>query len=113
MATRTITRYRTRTVRAQSRRKAGFTIPLAPLAGLAVGVMPSIKYLLNGDYENAGTALVWRYTPYNPWQKKLDIGGLKHGLVPLIAGAMVHKFVGGSLGINKALARSGIPFIRI
>jgi len=37
---------------------------------------------------------------------------MRLGLMPLAVGVLVHK-VAGRLGINRAIASTGIPFIRI
>ncbi|GAH98844.1 unnamed protein product [marine sediment metagenome] len=37
---------------------------------------------------------------------------MKHGLYPFLGGALLHK-AANRLGVNRAIARSGIPWIRI
>lgn len=111
MATKTIVRYRTRRVRSR-RRSNNLTIPIAPLAGLAVGVVPAIQLLAQGKANAAMSDLVYSYTGWRTWDNSWSYRGLMRGLLPLAIGGMVHK-VGNRLGINRALSSAGIPFIRI
>lgn len=113
MATKAITRYRTRFVSRPRRRSKGLTIPLAPLAGLAVGMAPVIRKVLDGAPDQAAIELAFRYTGWNGWENRYQIKALQYGLLPLVAGFMVHKYVGGKLGVNAALSRAGIPLFRI
>ncbi len=90
------------------------TIPIAPVAGLAAGMYSVVMNASQGNYEQAMADAIWHYTGINiksanMWQPE----GLKYGLLPLAAGMLVHKFVGGALGANRALAQAGVPFIRI
>jgi hypothetical protein len=47
------------------------------------------------------------------WNKQFNLGWMMTGLFPIIAGGVIHRFVGGRLGVNRALARAGIPVIRL
>ena len=90
------------------------TIPIAPIAGLAVGLMPSVQSLINGDMMGAADGLAWRYAGYNLSNRTFDVNGLKEGLLPLVVGGLVHKFVGGApLNLNRQLANAGVPYLRI
>ena len=94
--------------------RKGMTIPLAPIAGLAVGIVPSIQSAIAGDYMGAADGLAWRYTGYNLSTGTFDMNGLKQGMLPLIVGGLVHKFVGGApLNLNRTLANAGVPYVRI
>ena len=105
---------RRRYSRKRSRRSGGMTIPLAPIAGLAAGLAVPIDYALSGDYKGAMNILSENYTGYNFYQGMWEPEKLKRGLLPLIIGALVHKFVGGSpLNVNKMLAAAKVPFVRI
>jgi len=98
----------------KKRRFRGLTIPLAPIAGLAAGLATPLDYAMKGDWDSALAAISMRYTGYNPATKVWNPEDLKMGLVPLIIGVLVHKFVGGPpLNLNRTLARAGVPFIRI
>ncbi|GAI32548.1 unnamed protein product, partial [marine sediment metagenome] len=38
---------------------------------------------------------------------------MRYGLLPILLGMGVHKIVGSKLGVNRALGRAKVPFIRI
>lgn len=114
MATKAITRYRTRFVsRPRRRSRAGFTLPVAPIAGALIAFQTPINRLMKGEFDVALEGLAYRTTPYNPWTKKFDIGGLRQSLPPIIGGMIIHKFVGQYMGVNRALGRAKIPLFRI
>jgi hypothetical protein len=100
----------------KSRRRArpGFTLPLAALAGFTPMVMElpaeiKAKGLISGVAQTLSTNLVG----YNPWHKTWNVGyAASHCWFPVLAGILVHKMA-GKLGINRALARAGVPIIRI
>ena len=94
-------------------RATSMTIPLAPLAGLGVGIAGPVSQLLSGHYEEAAKSFGYRYTPFNPYTGKLDFTGMSKGLLPLVAGLAVHKFVGGKMGFNRMLAQAGVPLLRL
>ena len=100
--------------RRKRRRSAGMTIPLAPVAGLFAGLAGPIDYALRGDFNSAMIKVCKNYTGYNPEVGVWSPEDLKSGVLPLVIGLLVHKFVGGPpLNLNKVLARAKVPFIRI
>ena len=98
----------------KKRRSRSMTIPLAPIVGLVSGLAKPIDSALKGDYQGA---LIWAtryYTGFDPEGRGFNFEWLKQGLLPLIGGLLVHKFVGGKpLNLNRMLARAGVPLIRI
>jgi len=112
-----------RTVAKRKRRYSrSFGIPLAPIAGLAAGLVTPpkpgrdsvITNIMQGDWQNTFNALAMVYTGVDPATGKFDFASLKRGLVPLVAGLLIHKFIGGSpLNLNRMLARYKVPLIRI
>lgn len=97
----------------KKRGKRKFTIPIAPIIGLGVGIAPAVKDLMDGEVEFAMNKLKYSYlglTPDNTFKPE----ALLSGLVPLVLGALVHKFVGGApLHMNRMLAQANVPIIRI
>jgi hypothetical protein len=90
------------------------TIPIAPIAGLAAGMIEPITYLTQGNFEMAANKVAYNYTGYNMQSGGWEFGGLMHGAFPLIIGVLIHKFIGGRpLNVNATLAKSRVPFIRI
>jgi len=97
----------------KKRAKRKFTIPLAPIIGLGVGIAPAIKDLMDGEPELAINKLKYSYLGLD-LQNNFKPEALMNGLVPLIVGALVHKFVGGPpLNMNRMLAQANVPVIRI
>lgn len=106
---RTIVRY-ARPMRRHSRPK--MTIPLAVLGGLVPTVVASLETAKAqgpmGGLKMAGM----RMTGYNPWVGKWYASEMAAGWVPLLAGVFAHKLA-NRIGINRAVARAGIPLVRI
>lgn len=112
MASKSITRYHTRTIRARSvHHKTQITIPITyvvgmlPLAGRAVelyklGGVQELKYLSQA------------FVPFDLNSKKWFTGDLIYGLYPILGAAVVHK-IADKLGVNRALKSAGVPFIRV
>jgi len=115
---------RKRGLRSLARRKRRYsrkmTVPIAPLAGILAGVTGPSAYgssilerLLQGNFVDAGRIAAMQYLGYNVHNGSWDITKAR-GLLPLVLGILVHKFVGGSpLNFNRMLARHKIPVIRI
>lgn len=111
MATKTVVRYRNRPTK-KRRRKASTTVSMALAAGIVAGVYSPGSYLLQGDARNAMRFLSRNYTGYDPMEGRFYVNDIKKGLVPLAVGGIVHK-IAGKVGINRALGRAGLPFIRV
>jgi len=93
--------------------KRKFTLPLAPLIGLAVGLAGPAKDLIDGEYEYAVNKLKYSYLGLTP-DNQFKLEGLLSGLLPLAMGCLIHKFVGGApINANRMLAAANVPVIRI
>lgn len=100
--------------KARGRRRKGFTLPLAVVAGFAI---PTAKIVIhtqhsgfvNGGIREAGRILVG----FDHMEGRFNLAWLFHGLLPIIAGGVIHKFIGNRLGINRAMSSAGIPLIRL
>ena len=102
--------------RRRKRRSRKMSIPLAPIGGLIAGMAVPAQLFLRGDIQNAVNVLVENYTGVAgaTTSPHFDMDKLKNGLVPLVAGLLVHKFVGGApLNLNRTLAAAGVPLLRI
>lgn len=99
----------------KKRAKSKPTAPMAVLIGLGAGLVEPIQNAMKGDYQAAGRQLSMNYTGVDPINadRGIQFEQLKKGLLPLVAGALVHKFVGGTLGVNRVLGRAKVPYIRI
>jgi len=109
---------RSRTVRRYfskvTQRAKKMTFPVAVIAGLMPGVTGTLNVATaqGGGWKAAGTYACSVYTGYNPATAQWSMGNMSQGLKPLAIGVVVHKLAGW-LGINRAIAGAGIPFIRI
>ena len=100
--------------RKRGRRRYTMTIPLAPIAGLIAGMHEPIQRIMQGKPDLAIIAVSRNYTGYCPKDNNWLPERMARGLLPLIIGCLVHKFVGGApLNVNRMLARAKVPFIRI
>ena len=103
---------RRRYSRKRNRKSRQFTIPLAPIAGLIGGMASPIRFALMGNLEGALNEIAYNYIGFYPPDMTFDPNRLKRGLLPLILGCAIHKFVGGwPLNVNRYL--KDVPFIRI
>ena len=104
----------TKMKRRHSKRK--LTIPLAVVAGFIPMGMDIYNATKSTDKTDLLRVAVHDITGLNigdPAHPHFDMDGFKRGLFPIAAGFAIHKFIGGSLGLNRALASAHIPFIRI
>lgn len=92
-----------------SRKKPGMTISVAVVAGFVPAVIG--VYNRRSSMTAIGDYLRSSFTGFDS-AGNFNFSNLKSGLLPVAGGVIVHK-IAGKLGINKAIARSGIPFIRI
>lgn len=119
MATKVLTKTRQVYVRRVGRRAKKTTLSLAVMAGFA----PTLAYAYEGFKLNEGKGpdggmqeaahrLTMRLTGYewkgNYWSSEL----LVQGLGPVLLGMLIHKGA-NKLGINRMLARAGVPLLRV
>lgn len=88
------------------------TLSLAVVSGLSVPVVGAYTNFKSGGIQNAMYGLTASMTGYNPGNGTFAVSNMRFGLVPVMIGAFVHKLA-GTLGVNRAIAAAGIPFIRI
>jgi hypothetical protein len=120
-SSKTKTKRRTNRVAREKKRRSSrsFTLPLAVLGGVVAGIArpsprgPSlVESLLKGD---------WKALAYDGREVLAGVdntGKFRPEWIvatygPMIAGALIHKFVGGKLGVNAMLGRAGVPLIRV
>lgn len=91
--------------------KRGFTVPVAIVAGMAG---PAIKlWEARGSTSGLAREAGRIFTGYDFWNGQFDLQFMKWGTLPILMGFAVHWLLGSKLGLNRALARSGLPVIRI
>jgi len=97
------------------RRKSRFSIPIAVVAGF-FPLASDVYYLgLKQEKPLQATANILQHNliGFNPWNAgKWDAQGFQHGLYPILMGFVLH-ILAGKLGLNRLLARSGIPLLRV
>ena len=116
---RTMARRRTRS----RRRRGGFTLPIAPIAGIVGGIAMAkhpyatagdtvVSKLMRGNYEGAFSDLAPAFTGFTS-DGKFHVQTLLATYGPMVAGGVIHWAVGGKLGINRMLGRAKVPIIRV
>ena len=103
------------------RRSTRMTIPLAVVAGmvpLAIGTWQHGQYAgWTGSGDTGMDYFVRSLTGFSPnaagyGGSRWNLRNMQHGALPIVVGMIAHK-VAGRIGINAALARAGVPLIRI
>lgn len=100
------------------RKAKQLTIPVSIVAGFVPGIANVVAHRRGGAEEMAAEAsriyLGWAGTNRFGYNDTLGFHPylLKFGTLPIIMGALAHKFIGGKLGVNRALQAAGVPFIR-
>lgn len=97
--------------RARSHRRAS-TIPLAAVAGFGPLAFNFIGDAKNLGLETAGRNIVQNLTGYNMADGVWSTSYLKNGAFPILAGFAVHM-IASKLGINRALGRARVPWLRV
>lgn len=115
MATKTVTRYRSRPKK-KARRRAKMTLPLAMIAPLGMLGVKTVQTGVNDPLEGVNY-LTGALTGYRPdWKEKgwkpFHFERLKSGTIPILMGLLVHKLAGAT-GVNRALGRARVPWLRI
>lgn len=99
-----------RNTRARGKKKT--TIPVAMLVGFAPLISRGINLWQVGGLQGL-QHLVSSLIPYDSVNRKFTMAGLPTGLYPIVGGLLIHKFIGGSMGVNRALSGAGVPWIRL
>lgn len=96
-------------------RRKSFTLPVAVVAGFApmgVKLFGAVKRGLSGDVAGMTQEAVVATTGYNTDTKSFYWPAIPMFYGPILAGMVVHK-IANRIGVNRALSRAGVPFIRI
>lgn len=98
--------------------KRKMTIPMAVVVGMAPGIGTVYAHRGGGLEEMSAEAsrVYLGYAGTNKFGYNDQVGFhpylLKFGTGPILAGLLVHQFA-NRLGLNRVLAQSGIPLVRI
>ena len=96
-------------------RSHGHRVSLAVIAGfvpLAMEVVNAYKTEPDDFLNRAGHNVTAALTGYDTYDKKFHFAHMKNGSLPILGGFLVHKLA-SKLGINRAIASAGIPFISV
>lgn len=96
----------------KSHRRAGVTVPLAVVAGFVPAVYSTMTFTSQVGWRGALPHLSRILTGYNPDNNTWNGSHLLMGMGPIMLGLGVHK-IASAAGLNRALAASRIPFLRI
>lgn len=92
--------------------KKGPTIPLAiaaPLVSVGADYANSVK---SQGFAQASRFLNEKMTGFDISTGQFHFSSMKYGALPVVVGGLVHKMA-SKVGINRAIAGAGIPWIRI
>jgi len=96
-----------------ARRRSGFTLPLGLIAGLAPGVTRTLAFAQAQGPQAAANEALAIYSGYDAQSGSFSVANMSQGLMPLLVGWALHRFVGSGLGINRALAAARVPVVRL
>lgn len=94
------------------RRRNRFTLPISVVAPVAYVGYNTFLYAVNQGPDVALDKLGYWFTGYSVKNADWNWTRMKGGLFPVLAGAIVHK-VANIFGLNRMIARAGVPLIRI
>lgn len=98
---------------AKRHKAAGMTLPLAVIGGLVPMGVDVLGAYRVGGVQTALEHVSLCTTGYDPSDGKMKLDfAFKKLYGPLLAGFLVHK-VAGKLGVNRALAKAGVPILRV
>lgn len=99
--------------KAIARRKAkSMTVPLAVVAGFAPLISDTIIQARANGIAEVPHVLAWHLAGINTWDNNsFSFSRLMQGWTPIIAGFVAHKLA-NKIGLNRALANAGVPFVR-
>jgi hypothetical protein len=84
-------------------------IPIAPLIGLMPAVMSTVN-AAKVSPQLAGIQFVRVMTGVDINNRKMDFKATYSGLLPLVLGMAIHRYVGGAMGFNRMFSRAKLPF---
>jgi hypothetical protein len=106
--------------RKKRRSSRSFTLPLAALAGPIITVTDRwpttnrsiVDAVVSGDWAGVGYEMREHLLGFDN-QGKFRPEWIVRGWGPVVLGGLIHKYIGGKLGINAMLGRAGVPLIRV
>jgi len=103
----------------KGRKRAEFTLPLAPVIGISGGFLLAptgwaspLEAAMAGDAKRFSDALIANWTCYSPPDGKFDFVNKGIGIKLTLVGCLVH-WLASRFGVNRYLSRSKVPVIRV
>lgn len=97
----------------KAKKRRGFTLPVAALAGVGVAVGHVIGAVKSSGLEKALRVQVPKsFLGYNPENGEWGAGYWSQGLGPMVLGFATH-FLASKLGVNRMLGQARVPIIRV
>lgn len=114
MATKTVTKYRNAPRKKRRYHRPKLTIPLAVVAGFASPVMRIVQHTQSGGATGGVQEMSRIMIGVDPFANPPTFQPflLRYGAFPVAIGMVIH-FIAGKLGVNRMLARSGVPLLRV
>jgi len=89
------------------------TVPVAVLAGFTPLVASGVRGWKNETFRGAGKEMLYALTGVDiDNEPHFNPSFMINGTIPILMGMLVHKLA-GRLGVNRLIASTGIPYIRI
>jgi len=89
-------------------RKPKMTIPVAVIAGFAPLAINTTSWVRDLGWQVGFGQAASTLTGYNYATGTWNWANLRFGAIPILAGIVLHKLA-GRLGVNRQLARTGLP----
>jgi len=97
----------------KTHRRRQATIPVAVVAGFGPLVASGIRGWRNETFRGASKEMLFALTGVDiDNEPHFNPGFMVNGTIPILGGILVHK-VASKLGVNRALGRMGLPYLRI
>lgn len=118
MATKAIARRPRRSVvyvRRAARKAKKTTIPMSIVAGFAplgMQMLRAGKLAMAGKTDEAARIATIYGAGYDLEHRRISWSHLMYSYSPIIIGGLMHKMA-NKMGVNRALAQTGIPFVRV
>jgi len=97
----------------RARRSRAFTVPIAVVAGFTPLVASGVRGWQNETFRGMGKEVLYALTGVDiDNEPHFNPSFMINGTVPILMGLVVHK-IAGRMGLNRLIASTGIPYLRI
>jgi len=96
----------------KKRRSRQLTVPLSMVAGFTPLIASGVRGWQAETFRGAGKEMLYGLTGYDIDTHQFNQAFMWNGTYPILLGTIIHK-VAGRLGVNRMIAATGIPFLRI